>query len=82
MVAKGYSNKVIADVLNLSCSTVCSHLRRVFAKLGVGFRAAMVTQAAGFRSAGIGVAHSVYSAMEQEGSSVILRLARVHMRCS
>jgi DNA-binding CsgD family transcriptional regulator len=44
MVAKGHPNKVIADVLSISMWTVCTHLRRVFAKLGVGSRAAMVAQ--------------------------------------
>ncbi len=42
MVAQGHSNKVIADVLAISSWTVCTHLRRIFAKLGVGSRAAMV----------------------------------------
>jgi two-component system, NarL family, nitrate/nitrite response regulator NarL len=40
MVAEGHPNKVIADVLNISAWTVCTHLRRIFAKLGVGSRAA------------------------------------------
>jgi len=44
MVAKGHPNKVIADVLSISSWTVCTHLRRIFAKLGVGSRAAMVAQ--------------------------------------
>lgn len=44
MVAKGHPNKIIADVLNISSWTVCTHLRRIFAKLGVGSRAAMVAQ--------------------------------------
>jgi two-component system nitrate/nitrite response regulator NarL len=44
MVAKGHPNKVIADVLNISSWTVCTHLRRIFAKVGVGSRAAMVAQ--------------------------------------
>lgn len=44
MVAAGHPNKVIADVLNISSWTVCTHLRRIFAKLGVGSRAAMVAQ--------------------------------------
>lgn len=44
MVAKGHSNKVIADVLNISTWTVSTHLRRIFAKLRVGSRAAMVAQ--------------------------------------
>lgn len=44
MVAKGYPNKVIARVLEISSWTVSTHLRRVFAKLGVSSRAAMVAQ--------------------------------------
>lgn len=44
MVSKGHPNKVIADVLNISSWTVCTHLRRIFAKLGVGSRAAMVAR--------------------------------------
>lgn len=42
MVAKGYPNKVIAKVLEISSWTVSTHLRRIFAKLGVSSRAAMV----------------------------------------
>jgi DNA-binding CsgD family transcriptional regulator len=44
MVAKGYPNKTIASVLDISSWTVASHLRRVFSKLGVSSRAAMVAQ--------------------------------------
>ena len=44
MVAQGHPNKVIAGVLNISGWTVCTHLRRIFAKLGVGSRAAMVAK--------------------------------------
>jgi len=44
MVAQGHPNKVIADVLNISAWTVCTHLRRIFAKVGVGSRAAMVAK--------------------------------------
>jgi DNA-binding CsgD family transcriptional regulator len=44
MVAKGYPNKTIAGVLNISSWTVCTHLRRTFAKLGVASRAAMVAR--------------------------------------
>lgn len=44
MVAQGHPNKIIADVLNISSWTVCTHLRRIFAKLGVGSRAAMVAR--------------------------------------
>jgi DNA-binding CsgD family transcriptional regulator len=44
LVALGHSNKIIADVLSISAWTVCTHMRRIFAKLGVGSRAAMVAQ--------------------------------------
>jgi DNA-binding CsgD family transcriptional regulator len=44
MVADGHSNKIIAKVLSISSWTVCTHLRRIFAKLGVSSRAAMVAQ--------------------------------------
>jgi DNA-binding NarL/FixJ family response regulator len=43
MIAKGYPNKMIASVLDISVWTVSTHLRRIFAKLGVTSRAAMVT---------------------------------------
>jgi hypothetical protein len=42
MVARGH--KMIADVLSISSWTVCTHLRRIFAKAGVGSRAAMVAR--------------------------------------
>jgi DNA-binding CsgD family transcriptional regulator len=44
MVAKGYPNKTIAGVLNISSWTVGTHLRRIFAKLGVISRAAMIAR--------------------------------------
>jgi len=44
MVAKGYPNKTIASILEISSWTVASHLRRVFSKLGVSSRAAMVAR--------------------------------------
>ena len=44
MVAAGYPNKTIAAVLDISSWTVGTYLRRVFAKLGVGSRAAMVAR--------------------------------------
>lgn len=44
MVAKGYPNKTIAAVLEISTWTVGTHLRRMFAKLGVNSRAAMIAQ--------------------------------------
>ncbi|WP_180734683.1 helix-turn-helix transcriptional regulator [Paraburkholderia sp. PGU19] len=42
MVAAGYPSKAIASVLNISCWTVGTHLRRIYAKLGVNTRAGMV----------------------------------------
>lgn len=44
LVAKGHPNKVIAKVLEISPWTVSTHLRRVFAKLGVNSRAEMVAR--------------------------------------
>ena len=44
MVAKGYANKSIATVLDISSWTVSSHLRRIYIKLGVTSRAAMVAR--------------------------------------
>jgi len=44
MVAEGHPNKIIADVLSISPWTVCTYLRRIFAKLGVTSRAAMVAR--------------------------------------
>lgn len=44
MVSRGNPNKVIAEVLNISPWTVCTHLRRIFAKLSVTSRAAMVAK--------------------------------------
>jgi len=51
MVAQGRQNKVIAAVLNISSWTVCTHLRRIFAKLGVTSRAAMVAKIADIEGA-------------------------------
>lgn len=44
MVAQGHPNKIMADVLNISSFTVCTYVRRIFAKLGVNSRAAMVAR--------------------------------------
>jgi DNA-binding CsgD family transcriptional regulator len=44
MVAKGYANKSIASILEISSWTVSSHLRRIYTKLGVTSRAAMVAR--------------------------------------
>jgi len=46
MVAEGHPNKTIAAVLDISSWTVGTYLRRIFAKLGVGSRAAMVARLA------------------------------------
>jgi DNA-binding CsgD family transcriptional regulator len=48
LVAAGHPNKVIAAVLDISTWTVCTHVRRVFIKLGVTSRAAMVARMAEF----------------------------------
>ncbi len=47
MVARGYPNKTIAAVLEISSWTVNTYLRRMFAKLNVGTRAAMVAKVMG-----------------------------------
>ncbi|WP_305786606.1 helix-turn-helix domain-containing protein [Symbioplanes lichenis] len=44
MVAAGRTNQAIADRLGISTWTVATHLRRIFAKLGVNSRAAMVAR--------------------------------------
>jgi DNA-binding CsgD family transcriptional regulator len=47
LVAKGLPSKAIADVLDMSLWTVGTHMRRVFAKLGVGTRAEMIARVLG-----------------------------------
>ena len=44
MVAHGYTNKTIAAVLDISTWTVDTYLRRIFTKLDVRTRSAMVTK--------------------------------------
>jgi DNA-binding CsgD family transcriptional regulator len=44
MVAQGYPNKTIAAKLGISSWTVSTHLRRMFAKLDVRSRAALVAR--------------------------------------
>jgi len=44
MVARGLPNKAIAAVLEISTWTVGTYLRRMFAKLGVTSRAAMIAR--------------------------------------
>ena len=45
-VALGHQNKVIAAAFGISTWTVSTHMRRIFTKLGVSSRAAMVAKAA------------------------------------
>ena len=47
MVAKGHTNRAIAKALRISLWTVNTHMRRIFAKLQVSTRAAMVATMAG-----------------------------------
>ena len=43
-------SKIVADILEISAWTVGTHIRRIFAKLGVNSRAAMVAKVGlGFR---------------------------------
>jgi two-component system, NarL family, nitrate/nitrite response regulator NarL len=44
LIAKGLPNKCIGDILEISPWTVATHLRRIFVKLGVTSRAAMVAR--------------------------------------
>ena len=44
LISQGYSNKMIADKLEVSIDTVCTHLRRVFAKLHVSSRTEAVVR--------------------------------------
>lgn len=46
MVAKGYTNKTVAAILDISCWTVDTHIRRIFMKLDVRSRSAMVARLA------------------------------------
>ncbi len=56
LVAQGMANKQVADRLHISEWTVSTHLRRIFAKLGVDSRAAMIYRCTkfvdGFRADG------------------------------
>jgi DNA-binding NarL/FixJ family response regulator len=44
LLSQGYSNKLIADKLNISVDTVCSHLKHVFEKLHVSSRTEAVVR--------------------------------------
>jgi DNA-binding NarL/FixJ family response regulator len=45
LVAKGYSNKAVAGELGITISTVKTHLRNIFRKLGVEDRAQLIIKA-------------------------------------
>ena len=47
LVAKGYPNKSIATILNISPCTVATHIRRIFYKTHARSRAEMVARAYG-----------------------------------
>ncbi|MBI0539368.1 LuxR family transcriptional regulator [Roseomonas sp. KE2513] len=47
LVANGLPNKCIGAMLDISAWTVATHLRRIFAKLGVNSRAAMIARVGG-----------------------------------
>jgi len=44
LLSKGYSNKIIADRLEISIDTVCHHLKHVFEKMHVGSRTEAVVR--------------------------------------
>ena len=44
LIAQGYSNKMIADKLQVSVDTVCSHLKHIFVKLHVNSRTEAVVR--------------------------------------
>jgi len=44
LLSQGYANKAIADRLEISIDTVCSHLKRVFEKLHVSSRTEAVVR--------------------------------------
>lgn len=48
LVAQGLLNKEVADRLRISEWTVCAHLRRIYSKLNVSTRGAMVYRCAAF----------------------------------
>jgi DNA-binding CsgD family transcriptional regulator len=46
LISSGHTNKTVAAVLEISLWTVDTHIRRIFAKLGVRSRSAMVARLA------------------------------------
>jgi DNA-binding CsgD family transcriptional regulator len=47
LIASGATNRLIASVLDISLWTLSTHIRRIFAKLGVNSRAEMVARLLG-----------------------------------
>jgi DNA-binding CsgD family transcriptional regulator len=47
LIASGATNRLIASVLDISLWTVSTHIRRIFAKLGVNSRAELVARLLG-----------------------------------
>jgi DNA-binding NarL/FixJ family response regulator len=50
LLAQGYANKQIADKLEISVDTVCSHLKHVFDKLHVNSRTEAVVRYLAFKN--------------------------------
>jgi DNA-binding NarL/FixJ family response regulator len=50
LLSQGYSNKMIADKLELSIDTICSHLKHVFNKLHVSSRTEAVVRYMAFKT--------------------------------
>ena len=46
LVAKGFSSAEIAELLSIAASTVLTHIKHIYAKLGVNSRAQAVFEAA------------------------------------
>jgi DNA-binding CsgD family transcriptional regulator len=80
MVAQGRPNKVIAAVLNISSWTVCTHLRRIFAKLGVSSRAAMVAKVAADFEGAIDLKEAVVSALPRRRIASAPGAGQLHER--
>jgi DNA-binding CsgD family transcriptional regulator len=69
LVAEGHPNKVIAAVLEISSWTVCTHMRRVFAKLAVTSRAAMIARLAETGGVLDGISFPSFRRAQQSGDS-------------